>query len=198
MDAIDALMNRNSVPARLLQEPAPKGHELEEILDTGMRAPDHAALRPWRFLIIRGKARDKLGDVMADAMARCDTTVSEERLENQRRKPLRSPLIIAIYAKVTENHPKAPEIEQIITTGAAAQNIINAAHAKGYGGIMLTGPLAHNSDVKGALGLAEKDQIICFLYLGTPAEKPRAKPRPRAIDYINEWTGDVREAKNAE
>ena len=198
MDAIEALMNRNSVPARLLQEPAPEGRELEEILETGMRAPDHAALRPWRFLIIRGEARNKLGDVMADAMALNDTTASEERLENQRQKPLRSPLIIAICADVTENHPKAPEIEQIITTGAAAQNIINAAHAKGYGGIMLTGPLAYDDHVKGALGLAEKDQIVCFLYLGTPTEDPRAKPRPPVIDFISEWTGDIREAEAAE
>ncbi len=197
MDAIETLMSRNSVPARLLREPAPEGRELEEILETGMRAPDHAALRPWRFLIIRGEARNKLGDILADAMALNDATISEERLESQRKKPLRSPLIIAIYADVTENHPKAPEIEQIITAGAAAQNIINAAHAKGYGGIMLTGPLAHDAHVKGALGLAKKDQIICFLYLGTPSEEPRTKPRPPVTDFISEWTGDIRKAKAA-
>ncbi|HAT35572.1 MAG TPA: nitroreductase, partial [Rhodospirillaceae bacterium] len=92
MDAMEALMNRNSVPARLLQDPAPEGSELEEILETGMRAPDHGALRPWRFLIIRGEARNRLGDVMAEAMANCDITASEERLEAQRQKPLRSPL----------------------------------------------------------------------------------------------------------
>jgi nitroreductase len=198
MDAIEALMNRNSVPARLLQEPAPKGRELEEILETGMRAPDHAALRPWRFLLIQGEARNRLGDVMAEAMARCDITASPERLDSQRQKPLRSPLIVAICAEVTENHPKAPEIEQIITVGAAAQNIITAAHAKGYGGIMLTGPAAHDQHVKAALGLKKKDQIICFLYLGTPVEQPRAKPRPSARDFITEWTGDVRQAKAAE
>jgi nitroreductase len=198
MDAIEALMNRNSVPARLLQEPAPKGRELEEILETAMRAPDHAALRPWRFLVIQGEARNRLGDVMAEAMARCDITASPERLKSQREKPLRSPLIVAIYAEVTENHPKAPEIEQIITVGAAAQNIVTAAHAKGYGCIMLTGPAAHDEYVKAALGLEKKDQIICFLYLGTPVEQPRAKARPAARDFISEWTDDVRQSKAAE
>jgi nitroreductase len=198
MDAIEALMNRNSVPAKLLNEPAPEGKELEEILETGMRAPDHAGLKPWRFLIIRGEARERLGDVMAEAMARCDITAGPERLDDQRKKPLRSPLIIAICAEVTPNHPKAPEIEQIITVSAAAQNILNAAHAKGYGGIMLTGPAAHDEYVKGALGLEKKDQIICFLYLGTPQGEVRAKPRPAAMDFVVEWTGDVRGAKAAE
>lgn len=198
MDAIEALMTRNSVPARLLVEPAPDGRDLEEILETGMRAPDHAGLKPWRFLLIRGEARNRLGDVMAEAMVRCDITASQERLDDQRKKPLRSPLIVAIYAEVTENHPKVPDIEQIITVGAAAQNIINAAYAKGYGGIMLTGPAAHDPHVKAALGLEKKDQIICFLYLGTPVDEPRAKPRPSAMEFVSEWNGDVRQAKAAE
>ena len=191
MDAMEVLMTRNSVPAKHLVEPAPDDRELMEILETGMRAPDHAALRPWRFLLIRGEARNKLGDVMAESLASRDETATNERIEIQRKKPLRSPLIITIYAEITKNHPKVPEIEQIITVGAAAQNIINAAYAKGYGGIMLTGPAAYDPLVKTALGLEEKDQIICFLYLGTPTDKSRAKTRPFAADYVSEWNPEI-------
>ena len=193
MDAMELLLGRNSVPARKLSDPAPDGEELLEILETGMRAPDHAGLKPWRFLLIRGEARHKLGEVMAQSMARRDKNTSKERLESQRQKPLRSPLIITIYAEITKDHPKAPEVEQIITVGAAAQNIINAAYVKGYGGIMLTGPAAYDPHVKAALGLKEKDQIICFLYLGTPTDEPRKKIRPSAADYVSEWTSDVTE-----
>ena len=53
MDALESLLTRCSVPAKMLREPAPDGAELEMILETAMRAPDHASLRPWRFLIIR-------------------------------------------------------------------------------------------------------------------------------------------------
>ena len=109
MDAMELLLGRNSVPARKLSDPAPDGEELLEILETGMRAPDHAGLKPWRFLIIRGEARQRLGEVMAQSMALRDKNASKERLESQRQKPLRSPLIITIYAEITKDHPNKPE-----------------------------------------------------------------------------------------
>jgi nitroreductase len=89
-----------------------------------------------------------------------------------------------------ENNPKVPVVEQIVTVGAAAQNMMNAAHAMGYAAIMLTGKNAHDPYVKQALGLQPKDEIVGFLYFGTPESEVRAKKRPAAAEFVREWPGD--------
>jgi nitroreductase len=175
LDALEAMMTRNSVPARLLKEPAPEGAELDAILETAMRAPDHASLRPWRFLIIRGDARRRLGQIFADALCRRDPLADNLSREKELNRPMRSPLIVAVCAEVIENNPKVPVVEQIVTVGAAAQNMLNAAHAMGYAAIMLTGKNAHDPHVKQAL---------------TPEGDIRPKRRPAASEFVSEWTGE--------
>ncbi len=191
MDAMEALLNRSSVPAKLLADPAPTGGEFDEILAAAMRAPDHGALRPWRFLTIRGEARRKLGEVFAEALCRRDPLATEDMRQKELGRPLRSPLIVVVYAEVVENNPKVPRVEQIVAAAAAAQNMLLAAHAKGYGGIMLTGANAHDAYVKTALGINPTAEIVTFLYLGTPIEPPRQKARPSPAGFTREWTGPV-------
>jgi len=189
IDAVEAMLSRNSVPAKLLREPAPAGADLEAILETAVRAPDHASLRPWRFLIIRGDARLRLGEIFAEALSRRDPLADAATREREMGLPMRSPLIIAVCAEIVENNPKVPVIEQIVTVGAAAQNMLNAAHAMGYAAIMLTGKNAHDPYVKQALGLRPKDEIIGFLYFGTPESEVQPKKRPAAAEFVREWTG---------
>jgi membrane associated rhomboid family serine protease/nitroreductase len=189
MDALESLLTRCSVPARMLREPAPDGIELQTILESAMRAPDHASLRPWRFLIIRGDARRELGEVFADALCRRDPLADGAAREKEVSRPMRSPLIVAVCADIVENNPKVPVVEQVVACAAAAQNMLNAAHAMGYAGIMLTGKNAHDPYVKQALGLKPKDEIVGFLYFGTPDGEARPKKRPSAAEFVREWTG---------
>lgn len=195
MDALQAIITRCSVPAKLLHDPAPTGKDLDEIMQAAMRAPDHGALRPWRFIVVRGEARAALGEVFAAALCRRDPLADGATVAKEKNRPLRSPLMIVACAQIVENHPKVPPIEQIVSVGAAAQNMLNAAHAKGYAGIMLTGVNARDPLVKSALGLAPKDEIVAFLYLGTPADAPRAKRRPDPADFTREWTGPLGDAR---
>ena len=60
MDALTLLTNRASQP--LLTEPAPDAAAMATLLAAAARAPDHARLRPWRFICVRGDARNRLGD----------------------------------------------------------------------------------------------------------------------------------------
>ena len=61
MEAIDVLTGRVS-PAQLV-EPGPTAAQLEKILTAANRAPDHGRMQPWRFLLIEGEARARLGEV---------------------------------------------------------------------------------------------------------------------------------------
>ena len=173
MDALTALLTRNA--ASKLVEPAPAGDDLQKIITAALRAPDHARLRPWRFLTIGGNARYRLGSLYAQAYKRANPEATEEQLAKVQNKVLRAPLIVVVIVSLSE-HPKVPKIEQQLSAASAAQNILLASHALGYAGIWRTGSMAYNSDVKQGLGLKENEEIVGFIYLGT--RDGNAKPIP--------------------
>jgi nitroreductase len=187
VEALTVLMSRHSVAPAFLAEPAPDDAALERILAAGAAAPDHGRLRPWRFIVIRGAARARLGEVFAEALRRRTPDAPEPALAQERERPLRAPLVLAVAAKVAKDHPKIPEIEQILSAGAAAQNILLAAHALGYGAKWLTGANAYDDHVKQALGLAPDDRLISFIYLGTPAGEAPQVPHADAGAHTVEW-----------
>ena len=184
MDLTTALLTRASVGA--LTEPAPEGAVLARLLEAGAAAPDHGRLRPWRFFLVRGAARERLGAVFAEALARSVPEATAPMLERERAKPMHAPLILVVAAHVVA-HPKVPAIEQILAAGAAAQNILLAAHAAGFGAMWRTGEPAYDEGVKAAFGLAPEDAIIGFLYLGT--RRDAAAERPRKAAEALEWNG---------
>jgi nitroreductase len=195
VDAIEALTTRASPPG--LVAPAPDAHTLDRILRAGMRAPDHGRLRPWHFIIVAGAARTTLGDVLAAALQRREPGVAEAALAKERGKPLRAPLIVVVAARLRE-HRGVPAVEQIIAAGAAAQNILVAAHALGFGGFWRTGAAAYDSIVKRALGLRPDDAIVGFLYLGTASGAAAAVPTPDVAAHVTYWTTPVGEENAAE
>jgi nitroreductase len=184
MDAIEALTSRRS-PVKLV-EPAPSGAELTAMLEAAVRAPDHGRLRPWRFIILRGAAREKLGDVLAGALRTRAPDVPADVVEREKQKPLRSPLMVVVAAAIVEG--KIPAVEQVLAAGAAAEHIMLAAHAMGFGAMWRTGDGAYDAQVKEALGLKASDAIVGFLYLGTPAGRiPIPPDEPPVQQFVREW-----------
>lgn len=187
MQAIDALLSRRS--AKMLTDPGPDDGALALLLESAARAPDHGRLRPWRFIVIRGAARERLGELMAEQLRRVQPTASAESLQRERQKALRAPLIIVVAA-ACQPSAKIPAIEQILSAGAAAQNILLAAGALGFGAMWKTGGAAYDEGIKVALGLDAQDSIVGFLYLGTvPAEALPAPARTPWRDRVSYWTG---------
>jgi nitroreductase len=187
MDALEALTTRRS--ATQLAEPAPDDEALSTMLRAGMRAPDHGRLKPWRFIVLRGAAREKLGAVMAEALKRREPDAPAPLLERERQKPLRAPLVLVVAAALVEGH-KIPVVEQLLAAGAAAQNVMLAAHAMGYGAIWRTGAPAYDDDVKEALGLKKADAIVGFLYLGTAAALPPLAGTPDLAGFVRSWPAE--------
>lgn len=190
MDALQLLHNRRSVPADQLHEPAPEAGDLDAILRAGVAAADHDGLRPWRFLVIRGSARALLGDVFARALLARAPHSDAAAVERQRGKPLRAPLVLAVAARIDPDNARVPAIEQILSAGAALNQMQLAANALGYGAIWLTGPNAHDGQVAEALGLDFDDRLVGFLYLGTPRTEPPDRERPEPQDFVTEWNGE--------
>jgi len=186
---VTALLDHRSTPAALLDEPAPAEDDLDTILRCGLTAPDHAALMPWRFITITGLARNQLGDIFVAAKQQDEPDFPEAKAQALRQKPLRAPLIVAVVAEVTADHPKTPRIEQVVSAGVAAQHMQLAARAMGYGSVWLTGPMARHAHVKQNLGLKPDDELVGFVYFGTPKKPAAARNRPDLCAHKTDWTG---------
>jgi len=184
MQCLDALLQRRS--AKTLKAPAPDVGALELILASAAAAPDHGRLRPWRFIVIEGDGIGRFGDLLAAHLRRQHPTTSEETLQRERQKAFRAPMIVVVAAICTPG-VKIPVIEQLLSAGAAAQNVMLAAHALGFNSMWKTGAPAYDEEVKASLGLEANDAIVGFMYLGTDASKPDTTPRPSWRDLVRRW-----------
>ena len=186
MTAIDALINRVSV--NLLEDPAPSAEQLDLIIRAGLRACDHRNLRPWRYLIIRDDARHAFGALMVKAMeANRGSSLESELREKIAQKPFRAPLIIAVVANV-KSDPKVPKIEQVMSAAASAQMMVTAAHVLEVGAMWRSGSIMFEPTMKEGLGLGTDDEIVGFLYLGTPVAVKEVPQLDPAV-FTSVWSG---------
>jgi nitroreductase len=184
MDALEVLLGRSSAPR--LTDPAPQGDARERIFRAALRAPDHGRLRPWRFRGVEGTQRERLGDALARAMQARDPQTEDGVLAKLRANPLRAPLLLLMAARISE-HPKVPAIEQQLSVACAAQCILLAAHAEGFGGIWRSGAITWSPELHAALGLAADEQLMGFLYIGTPAVAVARPPEAALTDHFRAW-----------
>jgi nitroreductase len=187
-NALDVLLSRQSVPAPQLGAPGPSPEQIDAALDAALRAPDHAQLQPWRFRLIRGAARQALSDLLVRATLARDPATPAQQLEKTRTTPLLAPLGIAVGAALKE-HPKVPEIEQLLSVGAAVMNLLNAFHAQGYGAIWVTGPNSYDPAVARALGFGAGERHLGFVYVGTPQGRIAPRERPARAAFVSDWQG---------
>lgn len=186
MDALEALHTRNSVA--MLEGPGPSTAELDQIFSAGLRACDHRRLRPWKFLLIEGEAREDLGALMLEVALQNNPDLSPEKQEKVLAKPLRAPTIIIVVAAVqAEASVRVPEIEQILSAGGAAQLMMVAAHALGIGAIWRTGSISFDRRFVQGLNLEEQDQIVGLLYMGT-AKVTKTLEVQAVAPFVTRWS----------
>lgn len=188
-ETLQFLRTRRSVKVAQLAEPGPVAAELDTILTCAARVPDHKRVVPWRFIVFEGEARARFGEVLARVLQEEDKDApSPVRLETERGRFLRAPLVVAVVSRVKEV-PGAPEWEQVLSCGAATYNLCLAANAMGYGTCWITEWYAFSKGVATALGLGANERIAGFVYVGTPKERQDDRERPVLSEIVSRWNG---------
>ncbi len=183
MNTLETIHQRHSV-GKVKQEPISR-ELIEKLLDAAVQAPNHYKVRPWRFIVLTGNGRNKLGDVMAASQRDRQPDLPPEALDKTRNLPLRAPLVIAVGVdKPSES--KVLETENISAASAACQNILLAAQAEGLGAQWRTGEWARDPKVKKFFGLAEDQHIVGFIYVGYPDHEAEPVNRP-GFDDRTTW-----------
>ena len=133
-----------------LSIPAPTENQIKAAIDCAVTAPDHKKLQPWRFIVTQGNARHELGRAFlasAEAQAAQEgETLSEKARQKTYNLPLRAPVIITVVTQMQE-HKKVPPFEQMLSAGAAVQNLILALKAQGFSTVWRTGLLCNEPAV---------------------------------------------------
>lgn len=173
---LDLLLSRRSGSAKAMTTPGPSPAELALILKAAARVPDHGKLFPWRFIVIDGDARARMGEVLIAALDETERA-SPERVEQERNRFLRAPTVVAVVSRVREMIA-IPVWEQQLSAGAVCQTLLLAAHSLGYVGNWLTEWCAYRPAVKDELGLSSGERIAGFIYLGTATQALEERLRP--------------------
>jgi nitroreductase len=188
-ETLRLLALRRSTPVAMLGEPGPSAADLDVMLRLAMRVPDHRKLEPWRVLIIEGEARNRLGDYFAAARHLREPDASPAKLEEERRLPLRAPVILAVISAPVHDPKKTPVWEQRLSAGALCQTLMIAANAMGWAACWITEDPAYDGHVHAALGMKPDERIAGFIYIGTAKEQPVERQRPDVSQKALGWTG---------
>ena len=181
----DVLLSRRSV--KFVQAPGPTDMQLDLILQAALCAPDHGAIRPWRFVLVRGADVPALVDIGVQAGIEAGQPLPQPKVDNARKWLSQVPLVIALGCR-PDPAGRIPEHESLLSVGAAVMNMLNAAHALGLGAFWSTGMGTYLDGVGEALGFDPLDErFMGYLAIGTPIDAPRPADRPDWRDHVSEW-----------
>lgn len=189
VSGLKLLNDRRSVPSRQLGEPGPDAAQLHALLEAAVRAPDHGKLVPWRFLLIRGDARRRLGDLLARTTLANNPETAPAVVEKDRERFNFAPLIVTVIARIDEAHSKIPAQEQLLAAGCVAYNLLLGAQQLGFGAQWLTGWAAYDPTIRGALGVRADERVLGFIHIGTASEPAPERLRPDVAGLVTEWQG---------
>lgn len=174
---LTCLRLRRSTPADFMLEPGPDAVVLQDMLTIAARVPDHRRVVPFRFIVFEGKARETFGEALERAYVANEPEAEESRIEKERNRFMRAPVVVAVISSVNREH-RTPEWEQILSAGAACQNLLLAASAHGFAAQWITEWYAYDKRIRQALALQSHEQVAGFVYIGTAREDPKERARP--------------------
>jgi nitroreductase len=186
-DPLALLLQRHSAPSRQLGEPAPDPATLRRLLEAAVRVPDHGKLEPFRLILLEGEAKLRFGERLAERAVRRNPDLPESKREKERLRYTFAPLVIVVVARL-DAASSVPALEQQLTAGCVAYNLLLGAQALGYGAQWLTGWAAYDEEAKAILGLAGNEQVIGFVHLGTPRIEVPDRDRPALDGLLSTWT----------
>lgn len=195
-DFVEFVKTRRSVRA-MSPEPIPREH-LDAIVECGLYAPSGSNQQPWHFVVITN--RDLINKIKNAAAAKVDqikariSSASAEKsfdgyvqyitfFDNSSAliscfvEPYRALLERLFSRYAPELSLSTRENASIQSVAAAIENILLAAHAFGYAGCWMTGPLIAKQEVEALVRPEGNWELLAMIALG---QKDKTKPAPQA------------------
>lgn len=186
-ETLELLETRRSLPLRALLAPGPTPQELDRMLAIAARVPDHGRLVPWRFIVIEGAAREAAGARLDALYGEQNPGLAPDKARMWRDYLMRAPVTVVVVSRA-DPASKIPELNQILSAGAAAMNLVVAATAMGFSALWLLKWPGRDPAATALLGVAEGEKVAGFIHIGRPAARVEDRPRPALVDVVTRWT----------
>jgi nitroreductase len=181
----ELITSRQSILPKRLVEPGPSAAQVDAMLRAAAAAPDHGAIRPWRFIIVPTDKRALLADVFAAALLARDGQASADQLEMAREKAYRAPFLMLVVARLSGDDSDIAPLERMVSVGCAVQNMLLTAHSAGLGSSLTSGKALQSDSLRGLFGLRPGEEAICFLNVGTVARRKSRRCHPDPASFVS-------------
>ena len=182
---LSLLETRRSGKPREMVPPGPSDEELQKILHIAMRVPDHGKLSPWRFVVVGKDQREHLAVLLHKALQAEDQCAGPAHHEKEDQFARQGEALVVLVSSPIPDH-KIPVWEQQLSAGAAAMNLLTAAHAMGFVGGWITGWRAYSPMVNAAFA-GPDERIAGFIFIGSPGRELVERPRPDLAEIVRNW-----------
>jgi len=176
---------------------------IRQVLEAARWAPSAHNAQPWRFIVLTDASlKRELSKAMADVWIADmikDGIPSEARESMSKASVERfthSPVLIVACLTMKDMIKYADELRQkserdlaVQSLGAAVQNLLLAAHAKGLGACWFCAPIFCKETMRKILKIPDDIEPQALITLGYPAEKPHAPSRKplETYSYLDYW-----------
>ncbi|MWC31288.1 nitroreductase family protein [Paenibacillus sp. MMS18-CY102] len=177
----EAIRNRRSI-GKVKPDPVERAL-IEQLIEAATWAPNHHGTEPWKFIVMAGDGRQTLGEayasIAAGSLQDMEGKALEDRLDKERAKALRAPVVIAVVCTPSDS-PRVTAIEELAAAHTAVQNLLLTAHALGLGAVWRSGDPMYHPLMHDAFGLSESEKLVALVYIGYPDLVPPAGKRQAA------------------
>lgn len=175
---------QNTSPKRL-GDPGPNPEQLNQFFKASAAAPDHGLLRPWRLVLIPVHRRADLAEAFALALVDRDPTATLAQIEAAREKAQRAPCLILAIARLGFSEPPTPVLEQMVSVGAAIQNLLLSASSYGFGSGLTSGQAMQSRRMRDLFQLTAGEEAVCFINIGTVIKRKAPRLRPDVSNFVS-------------
>jgi nitroreductase len=179
------MAERHNVAPKRLVAPGPDAVQLDRIFRAASHAPDHGRIQPWRFILIPDSHRAHLGDAFVQALRLRDPQVSEAEIEAAHEKAFRAPCLMLAVVSALPSTPPVPLAERLVSLGCAIQNMLLMAQTLTLGSGITSGQAMNSPSIRALFSLAEHEEGICFLNLGTVASHKPVRARADPSEFVS-------------
>ncbi len=179
----DLIKNRRSVFPNQYNDRLIEKETLQKILEAANWAPTHRKTEPWRFKVLTGESKKRLGVFLSKKYQEIDPKPKQFKIKKLQENPVRSAVVIAICMQRDPNE-SLPEWEELAATSMAVQNMWLYCAELGIGSYWSSPGLIKYMDE--FFDLQEGERCLGFFYMGYYDEEPPSVERG-PIDEKVEW-----------
>ena len=183
--ALELITTRQNISPRRLVAPGPDEAQVDTMFRAAAAAPDHAEIRPWRFVLVPSDKRLLLADVFAQALIERDAEATAEQIENAREKAFRAPFLALAIARLGPCEPDIEPLERMVSMGAAIQNFLLCAHSLGFGSSLTSGQAMRSLPLRQLFQISEGEQAVCCINVGTVVKHKTMRLRPEPASFVS-------------